>query len=73
MARPPIDPQTRKDKPLMLMLTAEQKAIIKRNADAEGLGMSAWIRRVALLAAGAETPATNGKYDSGEKGLRSRP
>jgi hypothetical protein len=54
MARPLINPQLRKDTPLMLMLTAEQKAIIQRAAEAEGLGMSAWVRMVTLRAAGAD-------------------
>lgn len=37
--------------PYMLMLTAEQKAIIKEAADLAGLDMSAWIRPILLKAA----------------------
>jgi uncharacterized protein (DUF1778 family) len=51
MARPTINPESRKTFPLMVMLSAEQKAIIKKAAEAAGLDMSTWIRSLALRAA----------------------
>jgi len=51
MARPIKDPESRMTIPYMLMLTAEQKAIIKEAADLAGLDMSAWIRPILLKAA----------------------
>jgi hypothetical protein len=54
MARPFIDPSARKSVPLMVMVTAEQKAKFKQAADAAGLDLSAWIRTLALQAVGAD-------------------
>jgi len=53
MARPPIDPTDRKTLPVMVMVTADQKATLKRAAEVPpGLNLSAWIRAMALQAAG---------------------
>ena len=55
MARPRIDPSARKAVPLMVMVTADQKARLKRAAETAGLDLSAWIRALALQAAGTES------------------
>jgi uncharacterized protein (DUF1778 family) len=51
MARPLKDPQLRMDEEIRVPLTADQKAVIRRAADAAGLDMAAWIRPILLAAA----------------------
>ena len=62
MARPPKDPHLRMDEEIRIPLTEVQKASIRRSADAEGMDMAEWIRRIIL-------PLAN---KSGGRGNRTR-
>ena len=51
MVRPTTDPKLRMGEEIRIPLTTQQKEAIRRTASANGLGMAAWIRLVALTAA----------------------
>lgn len=49
--RPRAAPAERRSRHLTVWLTAEQAALIRRAADADGMSPSAWARRVLFRAA----------------------
>ncbi|MCX5637771.1 MAG: hypothetical protein NTX52_08790 [Planctomycetota bacterium] len=49
------------DVPLIVMVTEEQKGLIKNAANAAGSDMSAWIRPILLKAARQEMLSTKGQ------------
>jgi len=53
IGRPPVAEDERKSTHIKVLLTEEQREILERAAKAEGDGVSTWVRRVALKAAGA--------------------
>jgi uncharacterized protein (DUF1778 family) len=60
MTRPTKEPKARMDSPLMVMVTAEQKALIQQAAITAGSEMSAWIRPILLNAAKREIAKSKG-------------
>ena len=51
MGRPRKDERLLLNRPLRLMLTAEQDALIRQAAEQEGVDMTAWARPILLEAA----------------------
>jgi hypothetical protein len=63
MARPKKKKALLLDKPLRIMMTAEQKRLVERAGLASGQEMSTWARTVILKEAGKVT-GTNGERGS---------
>jgi len=52
LGRPPIPAKDRLRRRVHTALTTEQEAVVKRAAERDGLGLSDWLRKVAMKAAG---------------------
>lgn len=51
MARPVKKPELRMDKNLMISVTAAQRELVNRGAEADGMEMATWARPILLEAA----------------------